>query len=68
MCDTINTTKGSEVQTMNETKLIDMVIKCIYVVARNEGLQSTSSIESAINWNYAEIKEIIDKYINESEV
>jgi hypothetical protein len=53
---------------MNEAKLIDMVIKCIYVVARNEGLKSTSNIKSAINWNYAEIKEIIDKYINESEV
>ena len=52
---------------MDESKLIDMVIRCIYVVAENEGLQSTSSIESAINWNYAEIKEIVDNYINERE-
>lgn len=53
---------------MDKTKLIDMVISCIHVVAENEGLQSTTSIESAINWNFAEIEEIVDKYINESEV
>ena len=39
----------------------NLVIECITAVLRNEGY-SKESAKCAINWNYQEIKEIIDIY------
>lgn len=47
---------------MDREKIFDIVAKCIEVVIRNEGgLKSSSSVESVINWNGAQIREIIDR-------
>lgn len=49
---------------MDKEKAIQMVIECIETVIENEGgLQSTSNVDCAINWNFSEIEEIIEKYL-----
>lgn len=53
-----------EVSKMDKEKAFKMVIECITVVVENGGgLQSTSNVNCAINWNFSEIKEIIDRYL-----
>jgi hypothetical protein len=49
---------------MDKEKIIKIVVECLQVIINNEGgLQTTVNAACAINWNYSEIKEIIEKYL-----
>ena len=49
---------------MDKEKIVQIVIECIKTVIDNEGgLKSTVSTDCAINWNYSEIEEIIEKHL-----
>ena len=40
-----------------------IILDCIKLVLRNEGY-SEESIKTAINWNYAEIKDFLEREVN----
>lgn len=50
---------------MDKEKIVKIVVKCLQVVIDNEGgLQTTNNADCAINWNYSEIEEIIEKFLD----
>ena len=49
---------------MDKEKIIKIVTECLQTIINNEGgLQSTTNADCAINWNYQEIEEIIEKHL-----
>ena len=54
---------------MNKEKIVKIVIECLQVVINNEGgLKTTNNANCALNWNYSEIEEIIDNFLENEEI
>ena len=49
---------------MDKEKIVKIVVECLQVVINNEGgFRTTVNADCAINWNYSEIEEIIEKHL-----
>ena len=54
---------------MDKEKIVKIVTECLQVVMDNEGgLKTTNDVNCAINWNYSEIEEIIDNFLENEEI
>ena len=54
---------------MDKEKIVKIVTECLQVVMNNEGgLKTTNDVNCAINWNYSEIEEIIDNFLENEEI
>jgi hypothetical protein len=49
---------------MDKEKILKIVVECLQIIINNEGsLKTTVNADCAINWNYSEIEEIIEKHL-----